>query len=479
MTAGSEAPLMKEMEHLDPLVKDPKATEDYSATANELIPKAESLARAGRLAEAVEELLALEKKARFAFDGLTCSRLLCTIATLYYSLKDFQGLFALIPTLVKKRGQLKRPITELVSLCMKWLKEGVTDRALKYRFIAVLADVTEGKIFVEAERARIKLYESRLKEEEGNVDEACLILQEEQVEIIGAMESREKTEYILDQMRLVLVRNDYIRLPIIAKKINPKILNADVELRDLKVKYYEFLIIHYLHEEDYLELANCYQNILDTPDLTPAKSLESLVGTVISLLLSPLTDAQLARVSSLLEKKKRRFDDVPHVRDLAKSFLASSLVRAVDPAIQNISILFGESQLHADRGIVTGATRLRLLEKRIVQFNLIKVLSVFYSRIRLAKLSQILNLTVDQCELEITELVFNKAIQVKIDRPAGIVWFHPRESPQVKLDQWAGNINKALDLVESTSNLIQKEMMLHSAKEKIRAQIAKDLAAMA
>jgi 26S proteasome regulatory subunit N5 len=114
-----------------------------------------------------------------------------------------------------------------------------------------------------------------------------------------------------------------------------------------------------------------------------------------------------------------------------------------------------------------------------VQFNLIKVLSVFYSRIRLAKLSQILNLTVDQCELEITELVFNKAIQVKIDRPAGIVWFHPRESPQVKLDQWAGNINKALDLVESTSNLIQKEMMLHSAKEKIRAQIAKDLAAMA
>jgi hypothetical protein len=90
--------------------------------------------------------------------------------------------------------------------------------------IEILKDKVEGKIFVEAERARIKLYESRLLEEEGKIDEACLILQEEQVEIIGAMEPRERNEYILEQMRLVLLRNDYIRLAIIAKKINPRIL---------------------------------------------------------------------------------------------------------------------------------------------------------------------------------------------------------------------------------------------------------------
>ena len=53
-------PLMESMDHLDPLVKDPKAVEDFSESANELIPKAESLAKSNRLQEAVESLLALE-----------------------------------------------------------------------------------------------------------------------------------------------------------------------------------------------------------------------------------------------------------------------------------------------------------------------------------------------------------------------------------------------------------------------------------
>jgi 26S proteasome regulatory subunit N5 len=472
MTNENIAPLMKEMEHLDPLVKDPKATEDYSATADSLIPKAESLAKAGRINEAIEELLALEKKARFAFDGITCSRLICSMASMYYHSGDFAGLCELIPSLIKKRGQLKRPVSDLINLCMKWLKEGISDRGLKYSFIQVLGDVTEGKIYVEAERARIKLYESQLKESEGKVDEACLILQEEQVEIIGAMEARERTEYILEQMRLVLLRNDYIRLPIIAKKINPKILNADESLKDLKLRYYEYLILHYLHEEDYVEVSNCYNYIIDT-------SLDALVGNILGLLLSPLCDKQLKQVSDLLVKEKRRFDDIPQIRDLARAFLEKALIRTVDPAIKAVGLYFGESQLHADRGIPSGASRLALLQKRIVQFNLVKVLSAFYSRIRLPKLAMILGLSVDQCEIEITELVANKALQLKIDRPAGIVWFHPRLSPQSQLDKWAGNINRALDLVESTSNLIQKEIMLHSAKEKVRAQIAKDRAAMA
>lgn len=461
-------PLMNEMANLDPLVKDPKATEDYSQSANELIPKAQSLARAGRLDEAVEELLALEKKARFAFDGITCARLVCSIATLYYELGNLTGLFEIIPVLVKKRGQLKRPISELITLCTQWLRSDTMDRPSKYRFIAALAEVTEGKIFVETERARIKLYESQLKEQEGKVDEACLILQEEQVEIIGTMDLREKTSYILEQMRLVLLRNDYIRLPIVAKKINPKIINRDDSLRDLKLRYYEFLILHYMHEEDWQETSNCFRNILETPELPELKALEALVGAVLFLLLAPLSDAQQTQVSTLLSKEKRRFDEVPAVRDLAKAFLASALIRTVDPSVATIASVFGDSQLHADRGIASGKARLALLEKRIIQFNLIKVLSKFYSRMNLAKLGHILRIPVDRVEAEITELVTTKAIRVKIDRPAGIVFFHPQVSPQVKLDQWAGNINRALDLVESTSNLIQKEIQLHSAKAKIR-----------
>ena len=36
------------------------------------------------------------------------------------------------------------------------------------------------------------------------------------------MEKREKTDFILEQMRLMLARKDYIRMQIISKKINTK-----------------------------------------------------------------------------------------------------------------------------------------------------------------------------------------------------------------------------------------------------------------
>ena len=50
------------------------------------------------------------------------------------------------------------------------------------------------------------------------------MLQELQVETFGSMERREKVDFILEQMRLALRRRDFIRLQIISKKINPKVL---------------------------------------------------------------------------------------------------------------------------------------------------------------------------------------------------------------------------------------------------------------
>ena len=49
------------------------------------------------------------------------------------------------------------------------------------------------------------------------------------------MERREKAEYILEQMRLVLGKKDFVRLQIISRKINPKLLNAD-DFQDIKLK---------------------------------------------------------------------------------------------------------------------------------------------------------------------------------------------------------------------------------------------------
>ena len=78
------------------------------------------------------------------------------------------------------------------------------------------------QIFVEVERARLTRILSKIKEEEGDVIEAANILQELQVETYGSMEKREKTDFILEQMRLCLLKKDFTRAQIISRKISTR-----------------------------------------------------------------------------------------------------------------------------------------------------------------------------------------------------------------------------------------------------------------
>lgn len=61
------------------------------------------------------------------------------------------------------------------------------------------------------------------------------------VETYGSMTKREKASLILEQMRLCLAKQDFVRTQIIAKKINIKFFEdeKDEESQELKLKYYE------------------------------------------------------------------------------------------------------------------------------------------------------------------------------------------------------------------------------------------------
>jgi len=47
------------------------------------------------------------------------------------------------------------------------------------------------------------------------------------VETFGSMERREKTDFILEQMRLCLLRKDYTRVQIISKKISQRFFEQE------------------------------------------------------------------------------------------------------------------------------------------------------------------------------------------------------------------------------------------------------------
>lgn len=53
-------------------------------------------------------------------------------------------------------------------------------------------------------------------------------------------------------------------------------------------------------------------------------------------------------------------------------------------------------------------------------------------------------------------MVTDKVVNAKIDRPAGIVNFEKKQSPEEVLNAWSNDLNKMLNLIEKTGHLINK-----------------------
>mmetsp|Transcript_20055 Transcript_20055/g.36239 ORF Transcript_20055/g.36239 Transcript_20055/m.36239 type:complete len:459 (+) Transcript_20055:86-1462(+) len=455
-------------ENLNPVLgnmaKDPKATEDFTKETEEMIAKADTMTKAGRLEEATDEILLLEKKTRLSADGISTAKLLCCIVQLHYDVKEWGKLREYIVLLSKKRGQLKRAITDMVHLAMKWLPD--LDQDKKLELIATLNEVTEGKIFLEVEKARLTKLMAEMKEADGKIDEAAGLLQEVQVETFGAMDRREKTEYIVNQMRLVLLKKDYVRTQIISKKLNPKLLEAE-DFQDLKVQYFEYMVAYWIHEEKYLEVAKAYFAIFNTPDVQAdaAKWQKALTAHILYLCLAMFDNEQSDMMHKLEDTQAKKLDKIPAYQQLVKVFLREEL--APWPLPQDATLHGHEAFTDVPHG--GGGARWTTLRKRVVQHNL-KVMATYYDEIHTKRAAELLNLEEKEVEAELSELVCSKFVFAKIDRPAGFIRFGQKQTYRDTLNDWSGNISKMLDLVETTCHLIQKEQMVHAARAKIKAK---------
>lgn len=78
------------------------------------------------------------------------------------------------------------------------------------------------------------------------------------------MEQREKTDFILEQVRLCLAKNDFSRAQIIARKINTRFFKG-IEHQDLKLRYYDLIIQCTMQSGEYLETCKHYMQVYDTP----------------------------------------------------------------------------------------------------------------------------------------------------------------------------------------------------------------------
>jgi len=414
----------------------------------------------GKLIEALEGLLTLEKQTRTAADMFSTSRILVAVVKICFENKNLEMLNEHLIVLTKRRGQLKQAVTKMVQEACTYVEQ-IDNKEEKLKLIDTLRTVTAGKIYLELERARITLKLAKIKEAEGDIKEAASVLQELQVETYGSMERREKVEYILEQIRLCLAKKDYIRTQIISKKISVKFFE-DEKHQDLKLKYYELMIELCHHDGKYLPICHHYKAVYSTPCVQEDKEKmkEALKNVVMYVILSPYDNEQsdfLARIS-----QEQQLDEIPTYKQLLKNFTTTELIHwtrfkeLYEKELRDSSLATGIFNRTAD----DGNKRWDDLKKRVVEHN-IRVMEKYYTRITMKRMSELLDLSIEESEKFLSNLVTSKTVFAKIDRPSGIVVFRPPKDSSDTLNEWSRDISELMNLLNKTTHLITKEQMVH------------------
>nr|XP_019004200.1 26S proteasome regulatory subunit N5 [Kwoniella mangroviensis CBS 8507]OCF67661.1 26S proteasome regulatory subunit N5 [Kwoniella mangroviensis CBS 8507] len=475
-----------------------KQERDFTAEVKALQPEVEQLAKNGKLQEAVDRISLLEKQTRNAADMTSTASLLTLLTRLCWEQSDLDLLNAQLTILSKKHGQLKEAVVRMVDEAMTWLPalksqkdqgkfNGGKDRWLE--LVKTLRDITEGKIYLELPRARLTVmlasYHEQLSEtapkessSKDHLDVAADLMSDIQVETYSSMHKREKTEFILEQMRLESLRGNWVRVRVGSRKIN-RVYLKDKDSQDIKLRYYDLMVQLALQDDEYLEACSAYQEVWDTEEVKadPAKELNVLENIMIYVVLAPHNNEQ----SDMLHKlyADPALQKAPQHFDLVKCFVTKELMRwsgieqLYGPTLRQSPIFASGSTLGKKTGIKAegkkseeidnpGQVRWEELHKRVTEHN-IRVISTYYSRITLQRLQELLDLPSTRTEKTLCKLVTDKTIYARIDRPNGIVTFKNKKSTNEILNGWSNDISKMLGLVEKTSHLISKEYAMHEA----------------
>eukprot|EP00158_Paraphelidium_tribonemae_P010266 Partr_v1_DN4246_c0_g1_i1_m9739 putative 26S Proteasome non-ATPase regulatory subunit len=280
------------------MAEEPKKQEDFTSLLDTELPRVVAQAQGGDLNGALEKLLALEKKTRLGADSASTARVAVEIVRRCWEARNLEQLTAHVLIVAKRRSQLKQAIADMVKEAMSYI-DAVTNKDDKVALVTTLRTVTDGKIYVEVERARLTMMLSKIREAEGKVAEASEILQEVAVETFGSMEKREKAEFLLEQVRLVLAQRDFVKAGILAAKMNKKVLD-EAGFEDVRLRHYELLVVLHTARHDALELCKDYQAVYATRGLAaePAKWQPALASVIVYLALAPFSN----EVSDLLHR---------------------------------------------------------------------------------------------------------------------------------------------------------------------------------
>jgi len=259
---------------------------EYTEELKTIIPMSQQLATTESLEAAITILLAFEKKCRLANDFTNLKEVCVHMVRLCREKNDWPKLNSVLAVINKRRAQSKTAIQAIVEEAYTYLEQCPSVQT-KAELATTLKEVVDGKIYVEAQSARLHLMLALILEEQNDIGGACDMIQDVHVETYGSISKLEKAEYILEQIRLNLLRKDFIRAMIQSRKMNRKTIEEE-GFEKVKISFYNMMVEYHTKEKDAWEICQCYYKIYDT---TITKSDEAaktaaLESCVIFLVLS-------------------------------------------------------------------------------------------------------------------------------------------------------------------------------------------------
>ena len=420
--------------------------------------------------EQLHTLLESERQAR-QNSNMDQSQLVCKkIADLLLSFNDPIRLISVVKMLTTKRGQIIRTITELVRFSMAQV-DLIKDEATRIFFVGQLKEICDKKIYVEVEYARCAMILVKYNEKgNANLEEAAKIMENVQVETYGSMTKKEKIDFIIYQMHIQYLLGDEIKLSIVSKKINPKMLEEE-GFHVFKVTY--FLFQFYLNHKtgEFAECSSNLEKILQGLKLVQNPQELSGVDHVVAEKYPFFLDKQILAQAVLvfkeleehsadkieqIQKLKTQYDellvDSPIVYPLTESFLSKELTTCDI----NFNAL---SSFPVFSAVFPNAQSLMMtMQRQLVKKNL-TIVSKYFKNMKMARLSQILQIDSEILEDCLCDLIVNQLVKAKIDRPTGIIDF---ALPQISndnfmIDNWVENINEIVDIIDLACERIEHE----------------------
>lgn len=371
-----------------------------------------------------------------------------------FEANQFDLLSETLNLLAKKRSVIKQAVSGAVERTLELALSRPAGSPEQLKLLEAIRTVSEGRIYVEVERARATRALSQLHEAAGRMPEAAELLQELPVETFGSMEKAERVEFILEQLRLLLATGSWSQAQIVSRKLGVRAFEGEAKerLAALRLRYLDLMGQLCLHERRYLECSRHQYSLYQA-----TSDLAALQRAALLVLLAPHDHEQSGQLHAIIAEKS--FTEVTagngHVA-LLRLFNTRELIRW-----PQIEALFGLPDIAASPVFAAGPQsqqRLADMRDRVVEHNL-RVISHCFSHMSLVRLAQLLELNEIESEAQLCRLAPTMLSAMRIDRVAGTVAFKRPRSPADVLNDWATATDSLLALLVRSSHAISKEEM--------------------